>query len=109
MVTGVSKDQPIPVPKWDVALAALMREEYQKTGNALKVDDLRRLATEYAIRFDDIVVTAFELCLYDEWQYHAANGTLREMNREIFEELTSAGRLKDRDLVGFDGGWSPLK
>jgi len=109
VVTGVSKDQPIAVPKWDVALAALMREEYQKTGNALKLDDLRRLSGAYAIRFDDIVVTAFELCLYGEWQYRAANGTVREMTREIFAELTSAGRLKDRDLVDFDGGWSPLQ
>lgn len=109
MVSGVSKDEPIPVPKWDVALAALMREEYQKTGNALKVDDLRRLATEYAIRFDDMVVTAFELCLHGQWQYRAASGAVREMTREIFDELTSAGRLKDRDMVGFDGGWSPLQ
>ncbi len=109
MVNSVSKEGPIPVPKWDVALEALVREEYQKTGQALRVDDLRRLATEYAIRFDDMMVTLFELCLHGEWQYREAGGTPREMTREIFDELTSGGRLKDRDLAGFDGGWSPLK
>lgn len=104
-----SIDEPIAVPRWDVALEALVREEYQKEGEPLMVADLRRLAMEYAIRFDDIVVTLFELCMHGEWQYRDRDGNIDEMTRERYEELISAGRLKDQDLQRFDGGWSPLK
>lgn len=109
MTNTTSTDEPIAVPKWDVALEALAREEYHKKQAALDVDDLRRLALEYAIRFDDIVVTLFELCLHGEWQYRDRAGRAEEMTRERYDELTAGGRLKDRDLVGFDGGWSPRR
>lgn len=102
-------DEPIAVPKWDVALEALVREEYEKKAVPLEVADLRRLALEYAIRFDDIVVTLFELCIHGEWQYRDRADRVQDMTREKFDELTSGGRLKDKDLSGFDGGWLPLK
>lgn len=108
MTSSKSLDEPVAVPKWDVALEALVREEYEKKGEPLTVADLRRLAMEYAIRFDDIVVTMFELCLNAEWQYRDHAGNIDEMTRERYDELTSAGRLKDQDMQRFDGGWSPL-
>lgn len=108
MTSSKSLDEPVAVPKWDVALEALVREEYEKKGEPLTVADLRRLAMEYAIRFDDIVVTMFELCLNAEWQYRDHDGNIDEMTRERYDELTSAGRLKDQDMQRFDGGWSPL-
>lgn len=108
MTNNKSMDEPIAVPKWDVALEALVRDEYQKKGEPLTVADLRRLAMEYAIRFDDIVVTLFELCMHGVWQYRDRGGNVDEMTRERYDELTSGGRLKDKDLLGFDGGWSLL-
>lgn len=107
--TEITANEPVAVPKWDVALEALAREEYYKKSIPLDVADLRRLALEYSIRFDDIVVTLFELCIYGEWQYRDNGGKVDEMTREKFDELTSAGRLKDKDLSGFDGGWAPIK
>ena len=46
----------IDVPKWDVALEGLIKEEAKKLGRGLRLDDFIRLATENAIRFDDIIV-----------------------------------------------------
>ena len=108
-MNGTTNEGPVPLAKWDVALEALLKEEYLKKAAPLTVDDVRRLALEYAIRFDDIVVTLFELCIYGEWQYRDRQGVVGEMTPERFNDLTSNGRLKDRDLIGFDGGWAPLK
>ena len=108
MANETPAEGPVPLAKWDVALEALLREEYHKKAVALRVDDIRRLAMDYAIRFDDIVVTLFELCIHGEWRYRDRHGAVVEMTHELFNELTSGGRLKDKDLAGFDGGWSPL-
>src|SRR3569623_3052327 len=108
-MNGTTNEGPVPLAKWDVALEALLKEEQLKKAAPLTVDDVRRLALEYAIRFDDIVVTLFELCIYGEWQYRDRQGVVGEMTPERFNDLTSNGRLKARDLIGFDGGWAPLK
>ena len=44
-----SSEGPIYIPKWDVALEALIKEEQQKLGRALYLDDFRRLAQQYTI------------------------------------------------------------
>ncbi len=103
-----SSQGPIPIPKWDVALEALVKEEQQKLGRPLRLDDFSRLAQQYTIRLDDIMVTMFELCIHGEWKYCNSDGTPREINRELLDELTAAGRLKDEDLKNFPGDWSPV-
>lgn len=102
-MTKHTTDGPIPVPKWDVALEALVKEEYAKLGRPLTLDDFRRLGKQYAIRLDDIVVTLFELCLYGDWRYEGS----QRVTRELFDQLTAAGRIKDEELAAFTGGWRP--
>ncbi len=103
-----SPDGPIQVPKWDVALEALVKEEQHKLRRPLTLDDFRRLAQQYTIRLDDIMVTLFELCIHGRWQYQNTSGDNRRISRELLNELTAGGRLKDEDLRAFSGGWSSL-
>jgi hypothetical protein len=97
------------VPKWDIALAALAREEADKTGGSLGVDDFQRLAKQHAIRFDDIMVTMFELVLQGEWRYLDANGKPQTITRDEVNELYVEGRLRDADVKEYTGSWLPIK
>jgi hypothetical protein len=42
------------------------------------------------------------------WQYRDSDGRPQEITRELLEEMTAGGRLKDEDLRNFPGGWIPL-
>ncbi len=97
------------IPKWDIALAALAREEFDKGGHSLSLEDFKRQATEHAIRFDDIMVTLFELCIQGEWQYQDADGNDRPITRDEVNKLYVGGRLADKDVADYTGSWSPLK
>lgn len=95
------------IPKWDVALEALIREECWKTARPLAVADFRRLANRHAIRFDDIMATVFELTLHGEWEYLDAQGVVQSFRRADIERLYVNGRIADEDVKGFLGGWRP--
>ena len=45
------------MPKWDVALAALSRDEFRKKARPLTLNDFRGLAKKHATRLDDIMET----------------------------------------------------
>jgi len=109
MAKDTSSQGPITIPKWDVALEALAKEEQQKLARPLSLDDFRRLAQQYTIRLDDIMVTMFELCIHGEWQYQNSDGKPHKITRKLLEELTAGGRLKDEDLQTFAGGWTSLR
>jgi len=103
------KDFDEEIPKWDIALAALAREDFEKGGRNLTLMDFKRQATEHAIRFDDIMVTLFELCIQGEWQYQDADGNDRAITRDEVNSLYVGGRLADKDVAGYTGSWYPLK
>lgn len=95
------------VPKWDVALEALIREEHQRAGRVLVVADFRRLANQYAIRFDDIMATVFELTLEGVWDYVDAQGRRATIVRQDVDRLYVNGRIAEEDVREFVGGWRP--
>ena len=97
------------IPKWDVALEALAREECQKAGTPLNMDDFKRLAQEHAIRFDDIMVTMFELVLNKKWTYKSPGKEHRLITRDEVNRLYVNGRLKNEDVVEFSGQWNPVE
>lgn len=103
------KDFDEEIPKWDIALAALAKEGFEKCGRNLSLADFKRQATEHAIRFDDIMVTMFELCIQGEWQYQDADGNDRAITRDEVNNLYIGGRLADKDVAGYTGSWYPLK
>jgi hypothetical protein len=94
------------IPKWDVALEALMREEYYQS-NRLTLSDIKRLADDYAIRFDDMIVTAFELVLSGEWHYVNRNGDRRDITADEINRLYKGGRIHYKDVTHYDGSWVP--
>lgn len=95
------------VPKWDIALAALATEEAGVIGQGLMVKDFHRLAEEHTIRFDDIMVTMFELVIQGEWKYQEADGAERPISRDEVDKLYVGGRLADADVMQYLGLWSP--
>jgi len=103
------KDFDEEIPKWDIALAALAKEDFEKCGCNLTLADFKRQAAEHAIRFDDIMVTLFELCIQGEWQYQDADGHNRAITRDEVDNLYVGGRLADKDVADYTGSWSPLK
>lgn len=95
-------------PKWDVALASLVRDEYQNTGSALEIDDITRLAREHAIRFDDIMETVFALCIHGQWRYVDATGNAKLITQNEVNRLYVDRRLYEKDLREYSGKWSPF-
>ncbi len=93
----------VEVLAWDVALANLTREECEKKGEPLVLDDFTRLAKEYQIRLDDIMITMFELVIHKNWLYEGE----QEITRNTLSELYVNGRLHFEDLQVFTGAWKP--
>lgn len=109
-MTKKPTDSSIDVPKWDVALEALAKEECRKkNGAGLTVADFKRLAGDHATRFDDIMVTIFELTLQGLWQYRDASGKPHRLTRKEVNDLYVGGRIHEKDMGQFTGTWTPLK
>ncbi len=108
MPNDKASEEQIAVPKWDVALEAMVKEEYGKLARPLTLEDYRRLAQQYTIRLDDIMATLFELCVQGKWQYQDADGKPYKITRQLLTRLTAGGRLNDEDLKTFSGGWLPV-
>lgn len=104
MTENNQEDEDIEIPKWDVALASLVRDEYKKNNKALNIEDFQRLSREYSIRFDDIMATLFELVIHGKWDYKKG----QHIDRELINKLYVNGRLHDKDLREFTGDWTPL-
>ena len=96
------------VPKWDIALAALAKEEVEKLGHGLRIAEFQRLASDHAIRFDDIMVTMFEMVINNEWRYEYPDGVEKPISRDEVEKLYVGGRLADADVIEYVGLWLPV-
>ncbi len=95
------------LPRWDVALASLAREECAKLGRPLRLMDFHRLAAEYAIRFDDIMDTVFKLVIHGQWRYRDSRGLPYAITQTTLDKLYVERRLRSEDLQVYDGEWSP--
>jgi len=96
------------LPRWDVALAALANDTFREKAAPLVLDDFRRLASEHAIRFDDIVESMFQLVIHNEWKYTDSTGNQQVINQTTLDGLYVKRRLSETDLSAFDGGWEPV-
>lgn len=105
----VSTENPIDVPKWDIALEALLLEEFQKKDAPVTLADIRRLATIHAIRFDDIIDTLMVMCLEGAWKYQDEAGCAQQITAEDVDRLFATGRTDLADLEAYSGGWSPAE
>ncbi len=96
-----------PMPKWDIALAAMAHDAWKQKGEPLTLDDFRSMASEHAIRLDDIMETLFLLAIHGEWRYTDASGTEQRLDQATLDNLYVKRRLSEKDLATFDGGWQP--
>ena len=104
MTDTISQDNP---PKWDIALEGLAKEEAKLLARELRIEDFARLAREHAIRFDDIMVTMFELVLQGHWHYLNENKQAQSLTRDEINDLYVNGRLNDKDVHEYKGYWQP--
>lgn len=95
----------IEIPKWDVALEGLIKEEQQNLGRGLTLEDFIRLAKENAIRFDDIIMTLLTLCIEGHWQYIQADGKAHQITQDEMNALFTGGRIKEEDMAPYSGNW----
>ncbi len=95
------------MPKWDVALASLAGDEFRRKGEALQLGDFHRLATQHAIRLDDIMETMFLLAIHGQWTYTDRDGSPQTLSQDTLDNLYVKRRLSEEDLRAFDGGWQP--
>ncbi len=107
MVIDALKGFDEEVPKWDIALAALAKEEAAKLNQGLRIAEFKRLADDHAIRFDDIMVTMFELVINNEWRYEYPDGVEKPISRDEVEKLYVGGRLVEADVNAYEGLWLP--
>ena len=105
----IETDEEIEIPKWDVALEALIQEEFAKQGHILSVEEFHQLSIEYSIRFDDIMETVFALTLDGRWIYMDAKGQEKEITQAMVDSLYINSRLHEDDVRGFTGGWKPAQ
>lgn len=96
----------IEVPKWDPALESLIRDEFRNKSRGLVLQDFLDLAQQHSIRFDDIMVTVFELCIHELWSYRTQGGDELPITRDMIDKLYVNGRLQEKDLREFTGSWS---
>ncbi|HHH45068.1 MAG TPA: hypothetical protein ENK49_13095 [Gammaproteobacteria bacterium] len=96
------------LPRWDVALAALAKDTFQKKAAPLVLDDFRQLASEHAIRFDDIMESMFQLVIHGEWKYTDRSGNEQTIDQATLDGLYVKRRLSEEDLSAFDGEWQPV-
>lgn len=93
-------------PKWDVALEALLNEEFSRLQLPLKVEDLQRLAVLHSIRFDDLLDSLMLMCIHGDWRYQTSSGEERQIEEEDYDQLfESGGRTTDEGVAQYDGGW----
>jgi hypothetical protein len=98
------------IPLWDVALEALLREEYGKRRAPLTVDDVQQLSAQYSIRFDDMMHTLFELTVNGHWRYMPAPDVIGEVTREHMKALWADGRLvPDHARQAYPGAWRAVR
>ncbi len=95
------------MPKWDVALAALVGDEFREKGSPLTMSDFRRLAKQYAIRLDDIMETMFLMVVNKEWAYTDGTGRQQVLDQSTLDSFYAKRRLTEEELNGFDGLWRP--
>ncbi len=92
-------------PKWDVALEALINEEFEKRKRPLTIKDLQGMALLHAIRFDDILDTLMIMCIEGDWRYQNAQGEMQSITQGDYDELFKSGRTTDEGVAGYNGRW----
>jgi len=101
-------DKPVEIPKWDVALEALVTEEYNTLRRPLALDDFRRLGQAHGIRFHDIMATVYQLEVHGKWRHQGVDGDQAASEADL-AGLYVHGRLDDDTAEKFSVTWAPIR
>lgn len=97
------------VPKWDVALEALAREEAEKLGRPLAMQDFKRLGLEYKIRFDDLMATLHQLVMNEAWDQTGVDAKGKPVSAAILQDLFVYNRLDEQVADKYAVTWKPVE
>ena len=98
----------IETSRWDIALEALLNETFSKN-HRIDLEILSQLSKQFSIRFEDLVVTLFELTFCEQWQYMGTDGVPRILKHQDLDKLYLKRRIylaSARHLL--TGYWQPL-
>lgn len=109
MTATEQTNENIDIPEWDVALAGLAEETFSTKGSGLKLIDFKKLAADYNIRLDDIMITMFQLVIHGEWTYENKDGKPQDITQDTLDNLYVNRRLTELDLQDFTGSWQPCQ
>ncbi len=97
----------IETTKWDIALEALLNETFSKN-HRIDLEILSQLSKQFSIRFEDLVVTLFELTFCEQWQYMDINGTPQMLKHQDLDKLYLKSRIYLASASHLTGYWQPL-
>ena len=92
---------------WDVALEALLNEQYQQHGRALDMPLLHALGERYTIRLDDLLDTLCKLTAHGAWHYLDRDGQVLPPDGDMCRLLHANHRLNAVQLDRLRGRWQP--
>lgn len=93
--------------QWDVALEALLNEQFREHGDALNMAALTHLADHHNIRLDDILDTLCKLTDAGAWAYEDKSGAVAPPDSDMCRLLKANHRLNELQLDRMRGRWRP--
>ncbi len=101
-------DKTLEIPKWDVALEALVTEEYNSIRRPLGLADFRRLGQTHGIRFHDIMATVYQLERHEKWRHQGLDGD-QPASEASLEGLYVHERLDEDTAEKYAVTWAPRR
>jgi hypothetical protein len=95
------------IPKWDVALESLIKDEYVRLGRPLKMQDFKQIGSEYKIRFDDIMHTLCQLVTHNMWRQTGTDEQGSAVSDDRLADLFVYNRLDEEIAEQYAVEWQP--
>ena len=95
------------IPKWDVALESLAKDECAKLGRPLELSDFKELGKVYKIRFDDLMHTLCQLVENEMWDQVGTDDSGNQVDAAELEDLFVYNRLDEKIAQKYHVKWQP--
>jgi len=92
------------IPKWDIALENLAKEEFEKLGRPLDLADFKQMGKKHRIRFDDLMHTLCKLVENGAWSQQG-----QDCAEDDLAELFVYDRLDEKIAEKYSVIWQPIK
>ena len=95
------------IPKWDVALEAVAKDQFEKQGKPMNLADFKQLCKEYQVRFDDMMHSLSQLVANDMWSQQGFDEQGNTVNDDALEALFVYNRLDEKIAEKYSVVWQP--